>query len=184
MLQRSTSKPGGCQHSHQVRNRGTTSHREPTFVCFVSCYTKLGVRVCVQGRAVVPEGHVFMAPAACEHEERGVVELPAERHQDRLWMEPGHGELHSFFVFCNFLLQFHVVLTAHLPSVRYAASLLRSGNRPWVTWTLIWPTSWPTARRAVCSRPLRGGKWRKTCSRHSDTARTCCSTWRPVRRGG
>lgn len=141
--------------------------------------------MCVQGRAVVPEGHVFMASAACKHEECGVVELPAERHQDRLWMEPGHGEIHSLlFVFYHFLLQFHVVLTAHLPSVRYAASLPQSGSRLWVTWTLIWPTSWPTAIRAICSRPLRGRKWRKTCSRHSNTARTCCSTWRPVRRDG
>lgn len=48
--------------------------------------------VCLQDGAVVPEGHVSVAPASCEHEECGLLALPAQRHQDRLRMEPGHGE--------------------------------------------------------------------------------------------
>lgn len=75
-----------------------------------------------------------MASAACKHEERSVLELPAERHQDRLCMEFGHGEILFFLLI---LPQFYLVLMAHLPFVRYAPSLPQSGSRLWVTWTLI-----------------------------------------------
>lgn len=48
--------------------------------------------VCVQGRAVVSEGHVSVASAPCEHEECSILALPAQRRPDCLRVEPGHGE--------------------------------------------------------------------------------------------
>lgn len=141
----------------------------------------LCVCVFVQDRAAVPEGHVFMASTSCKHEECGVLELPSQRHQECLWMEPGHGEIHSVALFSRCLTSAISYLRCTYHHIRYVASLLQSDSRLLVTWTPTWPTSWLIAKRAHCSRLLKDGNWRKTSSRRSSTARTCCSTWRPVR---
>lgn len=71
--------------------------------------------VCVQGRAVISEGHVSVASTACEHEECCVLALPAERHQECVWMEPRHGEwVYCVCVFAVLLLFHSVVLFLHL----------------------------------------------------------------------
>lgn len=76
---------------------------------------------------------------------------------------------------------------SYLPSpsvrsaVRFVVSLRRSGSRSWITWSPSWPTSCPTAKRALCSRRAKDESWRRTFSRPSSTARTCCLTWRLVR---
>ena len=142
--------------------------------------------MCVQGRAAVPEGHVSVASAACEHEERGVLALPAQRHPDRLRMEPGHGEAPlpwGFVVFSPILMSLLAVLTLPLcvSPVRCVVSLLQSGSRSWITWSPRCQTSCLTAKRASCSRQEKDESWRRRSSRPRRTARTCCSTWRPVR---
>lgn len=64
---------------------------------------------------------------------------------------------------------------------RFAVSLRQSASRSWTTWSLSWPTSCPTAERALCSRRVKDGSWSLRSSRPSSSAGTCWSTWRPVR---
>lgn len=49
----------------------------PHDVILAHSHVLLSVFACAQGGAVVSEGHVSVASAPCEHEERSVLALPA-----------------------------------------------------------------------------------------------------------
>ena len=63
---------------------GPTVHQ-----CLNQC---VRLSVCPQDGADVPEGDVPVAPAAHEHEERGVLALPDQRPARRVRLEPRHCE--------------------------------------------------------------------------------------------
>lgn len=157
---------------------------------------------CLQSWAAIPEGHVPVASAPCEHEECGIVALPAQRHQDCIWVELGHGEILSMrlnvtamnldFILSPWWFQFVVLFFSSVIFIfsllvspfRFRVSLHQSGSTSSITWSPRWPTFCQTAKRARCSRRPKDESSRRTFSRPSNTARTCCSTWRPVSEDG
>lgn len=138
-----------------------------------------------QGRAVVPEGHVSVASASREHEGCGVLALPAQRHQDGLWVDSGHGQSHvghNIWFICLYFILMLKSITSFFVNIRFEVSLRPSGSRSWTASSPSVLTFCPTAERALCSPRLRGGSWRAKSYRPNSTARTCCSTWRLVRK--
>lgn len=99
---------------------------------------------CLQSWAAVPEGHVPVASAPCEHEECGIVALPAQRHQDCIWVELGHGEIlpvclnvtamNLDFILSPWWFQFSFPLYLSSPSLSHLSGSesvsIRSGARP------------------------------------------------------